>query len=147
MRDRALHRWAALIRETFARQYFPNLDPIGQHFGKYDRGHRRERVAMISNVSTAGAIQALGRMLMTVAAIVAAAGEIVAVAGAHTPLMRVPQFKVDPFWPRPLPNHWIVGAVVGVDVDARDHVWIVHRPSTLQPNETRAIWRASPPVP
>ena len=27
-----------------------------------------------------------------------------------------------------------------------DHVWIVHRPSTLQPNETRSIWRAAPPV-
>src|SRR5206468_9488021 len=62
------------------------------------------------------------------------------------PIMHVPQFQVDPFWPKPLPNHWIVGAVVGVDVDERDHVWIVHRPSTLQPNETRSIWRAAPPV-
>lgn len=49
-------------------------------------------------------------------------------------------------WPKPLPNRWIVGAVVGVAVDARDHVWITHRPSTLQPNETRSIWRAAPPV-
>ena len=53
---------------------------------------------------------------------------------------------MDPFWPKPLPNHWLVGAVVGVSVDANDHVWIVHRPSTLQPNETRSIWRAAPPV-
>jgi DNA-binding beta-propeller fold protein YncE len=59
---------------------------------------------------------------------------------------RVPAFKVDPFWPKPLPNHWLVGAVVGVAVDSRDHVWITHRPSTLQPNETRSIWRAAPPV-
>lgn len=58
----------------------------------------------------------------------------------------LPTFQVDPFWPKPLPNHWLVGAVVGVAVDARDHVWIVHRPSTLQPNETRSIWRAAPPV-
>ncbi len=58
----------------------------------------------------------------------------------------VPTFRVDPSWPKPLPNHWIVGAVAGVAVDARDHVWIVHRPSTLQPNETRAIWKAAPPV-
>jgi DNA-binding beta-propeller fold protein YncE len=57
-----------------------------------------------------------------------------------------PQFRVDPFWPRPLPNHWLVGAVVGVAVDRRDHVWITHRPSTLQPNETRSIWKAAPPV-
>ena len=59
---------------------------------------------------------------------------------------RVPTFKVDPAWPRPLPNHWILGAVAGVAVDARDHVWLTHRPSTLQPNETRSIWKAAPPV-
>jgi DNA-binding beta-propeller fold protein YncE len=58
----------------------------------------------------------------------------------------LPTFEVDPFWPKPLPNNWILGAVAGVAVDARDHVWITHRPSTLQPNETRSIWRAAPPV-
>jgi hypothetical protein len=57
-----------------------------------------------------------------------------------------PAFRVDPTWPKALPNHWIVGSVVGVAVDGRDHVWIVHRPATLQPNETRSIWRAAPPV-
>lgn len=57
-----------------------------------------------------------------------------------------PAYQVDPAWPRPLPNQWLVGAVVGVAVDHRDHVWIVHRPATLQPNETRSIWRAAPPV-
>jgi DNA-binding beta-propeller fold protein YncE len=62
------------------------------------------------------------------------------------PLARVPTFRVDPFWPKPLPNRWILGAVAGVAVDAREHVWITHRPSTLQPNETRSIWRAAPPV-
>ena len=57
-----------------------------------------------------------------------------------------PAYRVDPAWPKQLPNNWIVGAVVGVAVDARDHVWIAHRPVTLQPNETRSIWRAAPPV-
>ena len=38
-----------------------------------------------------------------------------------------PQFQVDPLWPKPLPNHWILGSVTGVAVDAQDHVWIVHR--------------------
>ncbi|MFN8942411.1 MAG: hypothetical protein ACK5ZJ_22015, partial [Acidobacteriota bacterium] len=38
-----------------------------------------------------------------------------------------PRFEVDPFWPKPLPNHWVVGAIIGVAVDSRDHVWIVHR--------------------
>jgi DNA-binding beta-propeller fold protein YncE len=39
----------------------------------------------------------------------------------------VPTFEVDPLWPKPLPNHWILGQTIGVAVDARDHVWIVHR--------------------
>ena len=59
---------------------------------------------------------------------------------------QVPTFRVDPMWPKPLPNRWIIGAVAGVAVDKRDHVWITHRPSTLQPNETRSIWKAAPPV-
>src|SRR6478672_6735547 len=57
-----------------------------------------------------------------------------------------PAYIVDPAWPRPLPNRWLVGAVAGVAVDRHDHVWITHRPSTLQPNETRSIWSAAPPV-
>jgi hypothetical protein len=57
-----------------------------------------------------------------------------------------PAYEVDPAWPKPLPNQWLLGAVAGVAVDAQEHVWIVHRPSTLQPNETRSIWRAAPPV-
>jgi NHL repeat-containing protein len=68
-----------------------------------------------------------------------------AAATAQTPT-QVPTFEIDPTWPKTLPNRWILGAVAGVTVDANDHVWIVHRPSTLQPNETRSIWRAAPPV-
>src|SRR5881628_2482493 len=71
---------------------------------------------------------------------------LLALASGAQPNMDLPRFQVDPFWPRPLPNHWILGAVAGVAVDASDHVWITHRPSTLQPNETRSIWRAAPPV-
>ena len=38
-----------------------------------------------------------------------------------------PRFEVDPFWPKPLPNHWLLGSTIGLSVDAQDHVWIVHR--------------------
>ncbi|MFQ5702888.1 MAG: hypothetical protein ACE5HT_02590 [Gemmatimonadales bacterium] len=38
-----------------------------------------------------------------------------------------PMFEVDPLWPKPLPNHWVLGSAIGVSVDSRDHVWIVHR--------------------
>ena len=40
---------------------------------------------------------------------------------------KAPSFEVDPFWPQPLPNGWILGNVIGVAVDTRDHVYIVHR--------------------
>src|SRR5262249_7853198 len=72
-------------------------------------------------------------------------GLLTAVNAAQPPT-QVPTFEVDAKWPKPLPNRWILGAVAGVHVDANDHIWIVHRPSTLQPNETRSIWRAAPPV-
>jgi hypothetical protein len=39
-----------------------------------------------------------------------------------------PAFQVDPYWPKPLPNDWLVGNVVGVAVDSHDNVWITHRP-------------------
>jgi DNA-binding beta-propeller fold protein YncE len=61
-------------------------------------------------------------------------------------LSGVPVYHVDPFWPKPLPNHWLVGAVAGVAVDLKDHVWIIHRPTTLQPNEVRSIYRGAPSV-
>jgi DNA-binding beta-propeller fold protein YncE len=36
-------------------------------------------------------------------------------------------YQVDPLWPKPLPNHWILGSVTGVSVDAQDHIWVSHR--------------------
>ena len=51
-----------------------------------------------------------------------------------------PRFEVDPLWPKPLPNHWLLGTVIGVDVDAEDNVWIVHRGSSLEPKEVYATW-------
>ena len=74
-----------------------------------------------------------------------AASQAAAPAVASSPA-QVPVYEVDPAWPRPLPDRWLVGAIAGVAVDERQHVWIVHRPGTLQPNETRSIWRAAPPV-
>ena len=44
-------------------------------------------------------------------------------AGKPSPLTR-PTFKVDPNWPQEMPNHWIMGAVTGVFVDSKQHVWV-----------------------
>jgi DNA-binding beta-propeller fold protein YncE len=68
--------------------------------------------------------------------------------------VQAPKFEVDPMWPKPLPNHWITGNVIGLSVDAQDHIWIVHRGATLEPMETYAQQKpkageccvAAPPV-
>ncbi|MSO30514.1 MAG: hypothetical protein EXQ48_06145 [Acidobacteria bacterium] len=53
--------------------------------------------------------------------------------------VQAPRFEVDPMWPKPLPNHWLLGMTIGVSVDARDHVWIIHRSSaTLNASERGA---------
>jgi hypothetical protein len=54
--------------------------------------------------------------------------------------VQAPRFEVDPLWPKPLPNHWIIGAVIGVAVDGKDNVWILHRESSLEPKEKYATW-------
>ena len=56
----------------------------------------------------------------------------------------VPGFQVDPFWPKPLPNNWLLGQVAGVDVDSEDHVWIVHRPGSLSDREVGVM--LDPPI-
>jgi hypothetical protein len=56
-----------------------------------------------------------------------------------------PKFEVDPFWPKPLPNHWIIGAAIGVAVDSRDHVWIVQRNTPDQFGSFNEIGAAQDP--
>src|SRR5476649_2908782 len=58
-------------------------------------------------------------------AVLAAIGAVVAAQGAAAP-----RYQVNALWPQPLanlPNHWVLGAVSGVAVDAQDHIWVVHR--------------------
>jgi len=57
-------------------------------------------------------------------------------AAAQSTGVMAPRFEVDPLWPKPLPNHWVLGSTIGVWVDTDDHVWIIHRSSaTLANNE------------
>jgi len=59
--------------------------------------------------------------------------------------VQAPRFEVDPMWPKPLPNHWLLGNVIGVGVDSNDHIWIVHRQASLEAMENYAA--ANPPGP
>jgi hypothetical protein len=93
-------------------------------------------------------------MVRAIAVSIALSICVVAVALSQSPVSNVPQLQVDPFWPKPLPNNWILGQVSGVAVDKRGHVWIVQRPRLLSDRELGAQqnppWskccRAAPPV-
>jgi len=50
--------------------------------------------------------------------------------------VQAPKFEVDPFWPKPLPNGWVLGQTIGLAVDGQDNVWIVHRPGSLEAKES-----------
>jgi len=82
----------------------------------------------------------LAGLVVTALAAYVAQGRLQAAADR---IAEAPIFEVDPFWPQPLPNHWVLGSVVGVGVDSRDHVFIVHRQAPL--NERTEIGAAQDP--
>ena len=83
------------------------------------------------------------RRFACVSALVAAGVLTATSAFPQSPQSReVPTFQVDPAWPT-IPNNWQFGQVASVAVDAQDHVWVLQRPGTLNPEEQE---RAAPPV-
>jgi sugar lactone lactonase YvrE len=54
-------------------------------------------------------------------------------------------YEVDRMWPKPLPNNWVLGSTVGLAIDARDHVFVVHRgQATLDPKFASQMTFAPP---
>ena len=89
--------------------------------------------------------RSLVAVTLAIAAIVALGVGQQALDGAAVAQSReAPMFEVDPFWPKPLPNHWILGSTIGLAVDSRDHVYIIHRRDTF--NERTEIGAATDPV-
>jgi len=70
-------------------------------------------------------------------------GKRAAIQAATTNVM-APRFEVNPLWPKPLPNHWLMGQTIGVSVDANDHIWVIHRGGSLEPGEQHAT--TNPPT-
>jgi len=54
----------------------------------------------------------------------------------------IPQFEVDPAWPK-VPPQWKLGDVSSAAVDAQDRVFVLHRPRTLKDPD---FAKAAPPV-
>jgi hypothetical protein len=60
--------------------------------------------------------------------------------------VQAPRFEVDPFWPKPLPNQWLLGSTIGVGIDSKDHVFIIHRGDSTLNQRTEAGAGANPPI-
>jgi len=87
----------------------------------------------------------IGSTFLVVLVGLAVAQGILARAADTVKKVEAPRFEVDPMWPKPLPNHWLLGNVIGLGVDAQDHVWIIHRgAATLDRKEIYAA--ANPPL-
>src|SRR5581483_2669135 len=56
----------------------------------------------------------------------------------HAATGMAPRFEVDPYWPKPLPNHWILGQTIGVSSDSNNNSWIIHRVGSLEAGEQHA---------
>ena len=56
-----------------------------------------------------------------------------------------PMFEVDPLWPKPLPNNWLLGWTIGLWVDEQDHIWVIHRGAGGLHNNERGA-ELNPPI-
>jgi len=74
------------------------------------------------------------------------AGQRVLMANVQSQTIQAPRFEVDPFWPKPLPNHWVIGSTIGVGVDSRDHVFIIHRGDSTLNQRTEVGADRNPPI-
>ena len=62
---------------------------------------------------------------------------------------QAPKFEVDPFWPKPMPNNWVMGMTIGIGISSDDHVWVIHRgndPGNLDRTELAIVTPGSPRV-
>src|SRR5262245_66340132 len=63
---------------------------------------------------------------------------VLAVVGAQQRAAAPPKYRVDPFWPKPLPNKWSMQQVVDIYVDRDDHIWMINRRVDARPDELTA---------
>jgi hypothetical protein len=55
-----------------------------------------------------------------------------------------PRYKFDPDFPKPLPNKWKIGGIMGISIMADDSLWVYNRPNDLTNLELGA--EPTPPV-
>jgi hypothetical protein len=53
-------------------------------------------------------------------------------AAVEAATVQAPMFEVDPLWPKPLPNHWLMGMTIGVSVDPPTAMCCAPAPPVLE---------------
>ena len=76
--------------------------------------------------------------MAALAIVVSSAVALIAGAQSRTQGAAVPVYKVDPLWPKPLPNKWIMQGVPTMVADKDDHIWVLNRPRDINPDESGA---------
>jgi hypothetical protein len=64
-------------------------------------------------------------------------------ADARTTLVAPPRFRVDPFWPKPLPQdpqgrYWVTGEVAGSAFDSKDRLYTINRRNLIDTEQRNA---------
>jgi DNA-binding beta-propeller fold protein YncE len=62
--------------------------------------------------------------------------------GTEVPQSNFSGYVVDRTWPRPLPNDWRLGVIIGMATDKFDRIWVTHRATSTA--GSTVIW--APPV-
>src|SRR6476469_2892856 len=73
-------------------------------------------------------------------------GQRALVAKVRLQTIQAPRFEVDPMWPKPLPNHWVLGSTIGLGIDSRDHIFIIHRGDSTLNQRTEVGADANRPI-
>ena len=84
--------------------------------------------------------------LLLTASAAAAQGALAKPAPGSPTAEKLPIYEIDPAWPLTptLPNDWTWGDIRGLFVDDEDHLWVIHMPSSLTPQEIGAA--QTPPI-
>ncbi len=81
----------------------------------------------------------LTRNRSTIPIVVIVLSCFVSLAAPAAQAQQAPTYRVDPFWPKRLPNKWSSQQFVDIYVDKDDHIWAINRADDARPDELGAM--------
>src|SRR5688572_15246103 len=118
-----------LLENHVSKHKFSRTSQVFQAVFRKHSGGRMTGMKAKRKIFVAGTICAVAIALGIGAAVLQNRAMAQSRAGVQAPI-----FEVNPMWPKPLPNNWVMGMTIGVAVDAQDHVWVLHRPESIENN-------------